>query len=117
MTKTKYTPAEIPKSVSEVIYTHYSLDKWSYGELYHASYDASGEDYVLIATTPININIPPVGDLKAKVVDSLEKEKQKQMAEHHKKMFELQEKIDSLLCLTYTPSDAVIDDSINEVPF
>lgn len=115
--KPKYTPSEIPKNVSELIYTHYSLSKYSYGELYHTTYDASGEDYVLIAQTPIKIHIPPVGDLKDKVVASLEKEKQKQMAEHHKKMFELQEKIDSLLCLTYQPKDIVIEEPSNVLPF
>ena len=116
MTEKKYTPAEIPERVSATIFTHYSLSKYSYGELRHYPSDLSGEDYVLIAQTPITVNIPPVGDLKSKVVESLEKEKQKQMAEHHKKMFELQEKIDSLLCLTYQPS-SVIEETANDIAF
>lgn len=117
MTKPKYKPAEIPKDIDETLYTFYSLSPYSYGELVHYCMDMTGENYVLIAKTPVHIVIPPVGDLKEKVVASLEAEKQKQTAEHYKKMFELQEKIDSLLCLTYQPSEMTIDESINEIPF
>jgi hypothetical protein len=115
--KPKYTPAEIPESVQETLYTHYCLSGYNYGELVHYAFDATGEQYVCIAQTPVTVSIPPVGDLKEKVIHALEAEKQKQQAEHHKKMFELQEKIDSLLCLTYQPISVNIEDIANELPF
>ena len=43
---------------------------------------------------------------KEKVIEALEQEKKNQLALHHKKMCEIQEKIDSLLVLTYQPSEA-----------
>lgn len=117
--KTKYTPAEIPETTHATIYTHYCLSGHNYGELLHCAFNASGENYVCIAETPVIINIPPVGDLKEKVIAALEAEKKKQQAEHHKKMFELQEKIESLLCLTYQPQGhgVTLDETANELPF
>lgn len=113
---TKYTPQEIPEQIDATIYTHYCINGYSYGELKNYDYDCSGENYVCVAKTPLTIAIPPVGDLKDKVVKALEEEKKKQMAEHHKKMFELQEKIDSLICLEYKPLTQDMD-TANELPF
>ncbi len=105
----KYAPNEIPKSFDITIYTHYcyySEYSWHVGAVSHNTSDESGDRYICIAQTPVTVIVPEQEkDLKKMVIDALETEKKKQMAEYHKKMFELQEKIDSLLAITYEPQD------------
>ncbi len=50
---------------------------------------------------------------------ALEEEKKNQMAQHHKKMFELQQKIDNLLCLEFKQQEngMVLDITANDLPF
>lgn len=117
--KGKYAPNDIPDDINLTIYTHYCIGgyEWNIGKLNHYDSDCSGENLVLVAQTPLYVRIPKIDNLKQKVIDALEAEKKKQMAEHHKKMFELQEKIDSLLCLTYQPASDAIDITANDLPF
>lgn len=117
---TKYTPTTIPTKYKTTIYTHYCISGWSAGEIRSYDMEMTGEDYVLLATTEVSVKIPPQGNIKQKVVEALKEEQKKQMANHEKKMNEIQAKIDSLLCLEYQPSEAIFghdDETINEVPF
>jgi hypothetical protein len=116
----QYAPDELPTHLDVMIHTHYCYNseyKWQMGAIDHSTSDLSGDKYVCLARTPIRVNIEAPGDLKKMVIDALEAEKKKQMAEYHKKMFELQEKIDSLLCLTYQPPEPILEDTANDVPF
>lgn len=119
----KYLPNEIPKQFGITIYTHYRYSSeydWQVGTITHSTSDLSGDQYICIAQTPLTVFVPEQQkDLKKMVIDALEAEKKKQMAEHHKRMFELQEKIDNLLTLTYQPQGdgPVIDAVANEIPF
>lgn len=105
----QYTPNEIPKKFEQIIYTHYcyhSHYSWATGTISHDMDDRSGDSYICIAQTPITVSVPEQQkDIKKMVIDALEIEKKKQMAEYHQKMCELQEKIDSLLALEYKPND------------
>lgn len=105
----KYTPDNLPKKLDITIYTHYCYHSdysWECGKISHETSDLTGDNYICLAETPLTIFIPePKVDMKQMVINALEAEKKKQMAEYHKKMFELQEKIDSLLCLTYQPEE------------
>lgn len=103
MNKPKYAANDIPEKVEAVIYTHYNIAGYDYGELFHYAADISGENRILIAENPVILKIPKIGDLKNKVVQALEAEKKNKEAVHYKKMFDLQEKIDSLICLEYKP--------------
>lgn len=102
----KYTPTSIPTKVNTTIYTHYRIGGYSAGELVNYDFDATGEDYIVVAKTPITIKISKPKDIKNKVIEALEAEKEKQVAEHYKKMKEIQGKIDSLLVLEYQPVEA-----------
>lgn len=113
----KYTPTNIPSKLKKTIYTHYAISGWSAGEIKSYDVNLTGENYILLATTEVVIKIPPQNDIKQKAVEALEAEKKKQMAEHNKKMQELQQKIDSLLCLEYSPINSSIDATMNKVPF
>jgi len=101
----QYEYNNIPKEFEITIYTHYcyhSNYSWKIGNISHYDSDLSGNEYICIAQTPVAVTVPP--QTTDMVIDALEAEKKKQMAEYHKKMFELQEKIDSLLCLEYKPA-------------
>lgn len=66
----------------------------------------SPDNYICIAQKQVTVTVPQTKvDIKQKVLDALEKEKQKLMAEHYKRMAGIQEKIDSLLCLSYQPKE------------
>lgn len=101
----KYLPDNIPSVINKTIYTHYYFagHSWEFGELKNYDFDISGDTCCVVATTPITIHIPKVENLKQKVIEALEAEKKKQQAEYYKKMHELQEKVDALLCLEYHP--------------
>jgi hypothetical protein len=104
----QYKFDEIPKNFKTTVYTHYcyhSPYSWMVGTISHDDDERAGDSYICIAKTEVKIKVPEQKvDIKKLAVEALQKEKEKQMAEHHKKMFELQEKIDSLLCLEYQPT-------------
>lgn len=105
----KFEPDNLPPLIDAKIYTAYTIDGYSAGEIKNYDFDPTGSSHIVIAETPITIPIKQVTDIKKKVIEALEAEKQKQRAEFHKRMTELQERIDSLLCLEYQPSDNVVD--------
>ncbi len=119
----QYQYNEIPQEFEITIYTHYCYHSdysWNIGKVSHTTSDMTGDNYLCIAETKVKIKVPAQKtDIKQLVINALKEEKKKQMAEYHKRMFELQEKIDSLLCLTYQPrgDEAVIDATANELPF
>jgi len=116
----QYKPTDLPKSMDIVIHTHYCYNSeygWHMGTISHDTYDKSGDAYICVAKTPLHVAIETPSNMKEMVLEALEAEKKKQMAEYHKKMFELQEKIDSLLCLEYQPTITPATDCENEVPF
>ena len=100
--ESKCLPHELPEQVDITIYTHYCVTGWQAGDLAHYSFNCHGDENVLIAETPVTVRIPRI-DFKKKLVEGLQTEMEKQKAEHFKKMKELQDKLDSLLCLEYQP--------------
>lgn len=108
----KYTYTSIPPIYTTTVYTHYCISSWSAGEIRTYDCDMTGETYILLAQTDLSVKIPAQKDIKETVIKALEEEKKKQMADHHKKLCEIQEKIDSLLCLEYKPASEVEDDII-----
>lgn len=123
MSKDKqYKYDELPKSVETSLNTYYcyhSEYSWMTGKVVHAIGELPGDSYLLLAKTNVKVKLAEKKeDIKKLAVEALKKEKEKQQAEHFKKMFELQEKIDSLLCLEYTPAPKdMADDSFNDIPF
>lgn len=105
MSKEKYTPTTIPAKLPATLFTHYRIQGYGAGELVNYDFDASGAEYILIAETKVTVKIPPIGDLKKKVIDALETEKKNQQSAHLMKMKELQERINSLLAIEYTPQE------------
>lgn len=115
----KYLPNEIPKRFDVILYTNYCYNseyEWNMGKIVHSSSDMTGDQYICIAQTLVAVFVPEQKrDLKAMVIEALNAEKQKQMAEHHKRMFELQKNIDNLLALTYQPQP--IEETANDIAF
>lgn len=101
MANAKYTPTTIPRKINATLYTHYCVSGYRAGEIINFDFNAQGEEYLLLAETPVTVKIPPQTDLKEKLIDALEAEKEKREAEHHMKMKELQERINSLLAIEF----------------
>lgn len=102
----KYLPTTLPKKVTRDIYVMYDIAGYRSGEISIWDCDVSGKDRVLLTAQEVTFKIPSV-DMKTKVIEALESEKNKVIAEAHMKAKELQEKIDSLLALEYHPSEAI----------
>jgi len=116
----QYQYNEIPKAFDVILYTHYCYHSeyaWNIGKIVHSTSDMTGDNYLCIAETLVRVFVPEQKtDIKQLVINALEAEKKKQMAEYHERMFRLQEKIDSLLALEYQPA-ATIQETANDVPF
>lgn len=108
-TNIKFEPDNLPPFITGKIYTAYCINGWDAGKIKNYDWNPTGADYIVLAETPVTIPINKVTDIKKKVIEALEAEKQKQRAEFYKRMKELQERIDSLLCLEYAPSDNVVE--------
>lgn len=107
---TKYTPSEIPSKVNITLYTHYRINGYNAGELVNYDFDATGEDYIVVAKTPVAIKISKADDIREEVIKALQEEKEKREAEHWKKMQEIDQKIKSLLRLEHKPDNGKVVD-------
>lgn len=114
----KFAPDALPTLLTRQIFVCYEISGSSAGKISIWDCDMSGEQRLLLCDLMVNIKIPAKQDLKGKVVEALENEIRKTRAESTKKINQLQERIDSLLCLEYRPDGApVIDATANEIPF
>lgn len=106
---------KIPESISQTFYVCVCLDSdlESYigkvtvstvnkEELYKEDRD---DTYKTLTSIDVDIPIPKINLVECKdcLVDSLECQKEKELAEHHMKMTGFQDKIDNLLALEYQP--------------
>lgn len=116
----KFTPDDLPESVTRELYVFYGIKGYSAGEISVWDCDVSGEERILLTTSEVTVKIPKGLKIKDKVVDALKAEKDKVLANAHMKAKELQQKIDSLLGLEYQPSVEAMVTVLaydNEVPF
>lgn len=111
----KYLPDNLPKSITRDIFVFYGIKGYSAGEISVWDQDMSGEERILLATSQVTVKIPEGMKIKDKVVEVLQAEKDKVLANAHMKAQELQNRIDSLLQLTHQPSDDVFPPS--DLPF
>lgn len=119
MSSEKYTPDGLPKSITRDLYVTYGIKGYSAGEIQVWDCDVTGEERILLTTTSVTVKLPQNMKIKDKVIDALQAEKDKVLANAHMKAKELQQKIDSLLGLEYKPEPGIVDiiQCDNEVPF
>ena len=102
--KETYNIDEIPGTIKTTIYTCYCFNpeySWDAGTITHTNFDRTGDRYLLLGTSEIEVEVPPIGDVKMKVIQALNQEKKNIMVEHERRLAELQDKIDQLLCIEY----------------
>ena len=98
---------KLPKKITKEIFI--LLDANGYGNIEECfscmDFDASkyGSDKILITTKEVTFSIPQNIDVKGKVIEGLETEKEKIQAAFHMKLKDVQDKIDNLLAIEYKP--------------
>lgn len=111
-----YKPDEIPKKIVIESFLCYEIRGYNQGKFGLWDCDVSGQDRILISTQNVTINLPKELDLKEKLLESLESEKSRLLADTHMKVKEIQEQINELLCLEYKPLK-VVGGSDADLPF
>lgn len=97
---------KIPKVVTLPIFITVGAAGWNFNDVRLHAWDPiehsdSPEEYVLILATEVTLIIPQDIDVRGQLLGSLEKTKTKIMAENHKKLKHVQDKIDDLLAIEY----------------
>ena len=90
----KYHPDSLPTKITKPVYLYYEVRGCWAGELRIWGQDMAGEDRLLLAQKDITISIPRDLDLKTKMVEALESQKSRLLADTHMKVKELQEKVE-----------------------
>lgn len=89
------------KIIAHIYYSQFSFEKTGkYFVMYAKLDDCESQTYV--GEQEIEIEVPDDYDPRAQKVAALEKHKQKVMADHHKTMVEINERISNLQALEYT---------------
>lgn len=102
----KYQPENLPDQCDFTFTMFYYIEGYRQGEIHLYDFEFEGdEEKVVLAHIPMTVDIPPQRHLKQKVVETLNAEKLKLIAEHHVKLKGIQEKIDSLLAIEYQPGE------------
>lgn len=105
---TTYQPDAIPASITRTLYVGYGIGQFNAGNIVVSEYEHDTESLatVRIMEKDITFNLPPSKvDVKGKMLEVLEAEKQKILAENHQRLHKVQEKIDRLLAIEYQQSD------------
>src|SRR5882724_2937789 len=118
---TVYQPDEIPQEITRDIFLYYGVGRYVQGEIsiddYERDEGTGDEDWgrVLLARHEMTFSIPTcIVDLKAKKLEILNVKKQNILAENHKRLKDVQDKIDALLSIDFKPSSIAEE---TEIPF
>lgn len=106
---TEYQPDEIPEEITRTIYVGYGIGKFNGGRIVVSDYLHDSEDFAVvpILEKELTFHLPKCKiDIKGKMLEVLEAEKQKVLAENHARLQAVQEKIDQLLVLEHKPEGA-----------
>jgi hypothetical protein len=102
----RFKPNEIPATVTFDMVIWYSVAGWEVGQIGAYSFPFKGDDErVVLGTQRVTFEIPPQDQngIKSKVLDMLEEKKREVLAENHRRLKEVQDKIDQLLAIEYQP--------------
>ena len=103
----EFEPNNLPQTLTREITIWYGIGGWQSGCIGTYDFDFKGnEEKIVLGKQIITLEIGKQGDLKEKVLDSLNAEKQKILAENHERLERIQNKIDNLLAIEYKPEEA-----------
>lgn len=96
---------KLPKTIKKKIFVTLAISGWRAGNIgcWDCDITGSDSDYILLTTQKVTFKLPQNIDVKGKVIEGLEAEKEKIQAETHMKLKDIQEKIDNLLAIEYKP--------------
>lgn len=104
-----FLPNELPKILTREIFVTYRIAGNDQGKIEIWDCDLSGKERILLHKQMVTVKIPMQKDMKKTVISALENEIQTIKSEAHMAVKELQERIDSLLAISYQPDDKVIE--------
>lgn len=103
-------PDKIPQSITRKIYLTYGVGKYNGNHISASDYPPrDSEDFgeELLAMSEITFSLPKSKvNIRGKMLEILKKEKEKILAENHKRLFDIDEKINKLLAIEYQPEEA-----------
>ena len=105
---TKYV--DIPEQLQRTLYVVYGTGKYNKGQIniqeYKPNSNVTGFEGMLLKEFEVEIDLPKLStDMVVKEqVNSLKKEKENLMAEHHMKIQKIDDEINQLLAITYQPT-------------
>jgi hypothetical protein len=89
------------KTTVHIYHAQYSWEKEARFQIYSLKIDDT-EHMTYVGTREIEIEVPDNYDPRAQKIEALEKQKQKVMAEFHKTVTDINEKISKLQAIEYT---------------
>lgn len=97
---------KLPETITQKVYVHLHVSGYSVGNFYCAQCNIAGhdEDLILICEQDVTFKLPQNIDIKGRVIEGLEAEKDKIKADFHIKLKGVQDKIDNLLAIEYKPT-------------
>lgn len=103
---TQYKPTEIPKVLTRKMYIGYGIGKYNAGKIVVSDYEHTTSEFatVRLLEKELTIRLPRCKvDVKGRMLEVLEEEKQKVIADNHMRLKEVQDRIDQLKVLEYKP--------------
>lgn len=104
---------ELPSKLKRTLYVSYGVGRWNSGCINFTDYKPRSNDgfeSVIIGLAEATAIIETKQDIKGKLLKVLEDQKQEVLAENHRRLMAVQDKIDNLLALTYEPSSSTESD-------
>ena len=104
--QTQYKPNEIPTSLIRKLYIGYGIGKYNAGQIVVSDYQHATTDFAVVPLMEkqLAIELPRCKvDVKGRMLEVLEEEKQKVIAENHMRLKDVQDRIDELKTLEYQP--------------
>ena len=96
-------PDAIPETITRKIYVNYGIGKYCNGQIHvEDSQPSKGTDFgqVCLLETEVTFQLPKCRvNITEKMLEYLEQEKKEVLAENHRRLKEVQDKIDALLCI------------------
>lgn len=91
------------------------LDLHNYETLYK---DDENQRWKLIKEVEVEIEFEPaIYDIREELIETIEAKMQMELAEHHMKMQEFEQKLQTLKCIEYHPVQQPIKETFDDIPF
>lgn len=105
-----YEPNKLPSEVSRTLYISFGIGRYNAGRIViDDTPPRNGEDFaaILLTKKEVVFELPPVKvDIKGKLLEVLQEEKRKIVADNHMRLKAIEDKIANVLAIEFQPTDA-----------